>query len=162
MELSLEEISVYLRNGGAVPEGEFAVRVMELAGDAPIVPRGIWVREGDEAVLCGTIGHQFDRWHRALSVLSAADALIAQAIGAAAVEKVMDGLEKEICESLLEGESLSPRRSPGYEGVPMSVNGALLAKLDAAKKIGVSLTESMLLVPSKSVVAVCAILPKGR
>ena len=154
MTLEMSEIAPYLKMGATPPAGRLAARILELAAEAPVESRGVWTREDSRCILCGTVGCLFDQWLRALSVRSAADALIAQAIGAAAVEKVMDGIEDEIRSTLGEGEELLPRRSPGYGNVPLSVNAELLRKLDASRRIGVSLTESMLLVPSKSVVAV--------
>ena len=69
----------------------------------------------------------------------------------------MDALEEEVKATLLEGESLSPRRSPGYGNMPLSFSGEIIAKLNATKILGVSLTASGLMVPSKSVTAICEI-----
>jgi hypothetical protein len=115
------------------------------------------MRDGRRILLCGTIGGAFDAWQRRLSLGSAADALIAQAIGAAAVEKTMDILEESAKNLLAPGERLKPRRSPGYGKAELSPNGEILRKLDAAKRIGVSATDSFALVPSKSVTAICEI-----
>ena len=127
----------------------------ELAAEAPIRPRGIFLRDGDRFLLCGTIGAEFDVWQRRVSLLSAADALFSQQIGLEAVEKVMDDLEAEIRGVLAPGERLQPRRSPGYGEMPLELSREILVKLDASKRIGVSLTDANLLVPSKSVTAVC-------
>ena len=127
----------------------------ELAAEAPIRPRGIFLRDGDRFLLCGTIGAEFDVWQRRVSLLSAADALFSQQIGLEAVEKVMDDLEAEIRGVLAPGERLQPRRSPGYGEMPLELSREILVKLDAPKRIGVSLPDANLLVPSKSVTAVC-------
>ena len=155
MELKLEEIAPYLRMGRNVPEGDLAGRVKLLLFEAPLRPNGAWTPDGDRFLLCGTIGAEFDAWQRKLSVTSATDALIAQAIGTAAVEKVMDGLEEEIRGMLRHGETIRPRRSPGYGELPLERSREILVKLDAARRLGVSLTDSLLLVPTKSVTAVC-------
>ena len=130
----------------------------ELAAEAPIRPRGIFLRDGDRFLLCGTIGAEFDVWQRRVSLLSAADALFSQQIGLEAVEKVMDDLEAEIRCVLAPGERLQPRRSPGYGEMPLELSREILVKLDAPKRIGVSLTDANLLVPSKSVTAICKIM----
>ena len=156
MELSFEEIAVYLSCGGKANR-ELRRRTMELAAEAPLQPRGIFLRDGDKFLLCGTVGGAFERWHRRLSAVSAADALIAQAIGTAAVEKTMDALEAEIKAALAGGETLQPRRSPGYGNMPLAMNREIIERLDAAKRIGVSFTDSMTLLPSKSVTAVCEV-----
>ena len=141
---------------------EVAARYTELEREAPIAARGTWMRtrlKGAACVfLCGTIGAEFDAWQRRLSVTSAADALLSQQIGLDAVEKVMDELEKEV-KVKVEGEGLKlrPRRSPGYGDLPLELSREIINCLDATKKIGVSITDSNLLVPSKSVTAICEI-----
>ena len=141
---------------------EVTARRAELEREAPIAARGTWTRtrlKGVELVfLCGTIGAEFDAWQRRLSVTSAADALLSQQIGLDAVEKVMDELENEV-KVKVEGEGLKlkPRRSPGYGDLPLELSREIINCLDATKKIGVSITDSNLLVPSKSVTAICEI-----
>ena len=141
---------------------EVTARRAALEREAPIVPRSVWrrTRLGDRDVvfLCGTIGAEFDAWQRRLSVLSAADALLSQQIGLDAVEKVMDELEERSRKEVeVEGKKLKPRRSPGYGDLPLSLSRTILEELDAPRKIGVSITDSDLLVPSKSVTAICEI-----
>ena len=141
---------------------EVALRRAELEREAPIAARSTWMRtrlEGVEVVfLCGTIGAEFDAWQRRLSVTSAADALLSQQIGLDAVEKVMDDLEEKAkAEVEGAGRKLLPRRSPGYGDLPLELSRRILDELDATKKIGVSITDSNLLVPSKSVTAICEI-----
>ena len=141
---------------------EVAARRTELEREAPIAARSTWMRtrlKGVEVVfLCGTIGAEFDAWQRRLSVTSAADALLSQQIGLKAVEKVMDELEEEIRKEVEgEGKKLIPRRSPGYGNLPLELSREIINCLDATKKIGVSITDSNLLVPSKSVTAICEI-----
>ena len=141
---------------------EANARRAELAHEAPVAARGVWKRahfDGHEvAFLCGTIGAEFDTWQRRLSALSAADALLSQQIGLEAVEKVMDDLEKEAkVEVEAEGRKMLPRKSPGYGNLPIELSRTILNELDAMRKIGVSITDSNLLVPSKSVTAICEI-----
>ena len=141
---------------------EVTARRAELEREAPIAARSTWTRtrlEGAEVIfLCGTIGAEFDAWQRRLSVLSAADALLSQQIGLDAVEKVMDELEERLrSEVEVGGKRLKPRRSPGYGDLPLSLSRKIISELDATKRIGVSITDSNLLVPSKSVTAICEI-----
>ena len=141
---------------------EEIARRAALEREAPIVPRSAWkqtrLKGATVVFLCGTIGAEFDAWQRRLSVLSAADALLSQQIGLDAVEKVMDELEEEARKEVeTEGKKLKPRRSPGYGDLPLSMSHTILEELDAPRKIGVSITDSDLLVPSKSVTAICEI-----
>ena len=130
----------------------------ELEAEAPIAPKGVWKREGDLVYLCGTIGSEFDRWQRRVSLVSAADAYYSQQIGLDAVEREMDRLENEARAAMAPGETLAPRRSPGYGTMPLSYSREILERLDASRRVGVMLTDSLLLVPSKSVTAVCKVL----
>ena len=139
---------------------EVSARRAALEREAPIVPRSVWKRtrlgDRDVVFLCGTIGVEFDAWQRRLSALSAADALLSQEIGLVAVERVMDELENEV-KVKVEGLKMRPRRSPGYGDLPLALSRTILTELDAPRRIGVFLTDSNLLVPSKSVTAICEI-----
>lgn len=157
MKLDYREIGRYMRMGTMPLEGELLRRVEALVAEAPIQPRSVWKREGDRVYLCGTIGAAFDAWQRRLSLFSSADALMAQAIGTTAIEQVMDDLEAEIRPTLREGEKLQPRRSPGYGKMPLSLSREILDQLEASHKVGVTLTDSLLLLPSKSVTAICEV-----
>lgn len=136
---------------------EESARRDALAAQAPVRAQKLWRRFGDRAYLCGTLGAEFDRWQRARAATSAADALFAQQIGLEAIERTMDEIEAEIRDALAPGETLQPRRSPGYGDLPLSLSREILDRLDAPKRIGVSLTDALLLVPSKSVTAICTI-----
>ena len=142
---------------------EETARVRALEREAPMRPRGLWRRgtlDGRDVVfLCGTLGAEFDAWQRRLSATSAADALFSQRIGLNAVERLMDGLEAEARVSLAPHETLDSRRSPGYGDLPLRLSARILAELDATRRLGVALTESLLLAPSKSVTAIAEIVP---
>lgn len=128
-----------------------------LEKEAPIDAKGVWMRIGNRVYLCGTIGVSFDIWQRRLAALSGADAYFSQQIGLDAVEREMDRLEAEARASLAQGEALKPRRSPGYGQMPLELSREIIDKLDATHRIGVAMTESNLLAPSKSVTAICEI-----
>ena len=123
-----------------------------------IKPRGCWQREGNRVYLCGTLGAEFDRELRSRAAVSAAEAYAAQQLGLKEVEALMDRLEAEARTAVEQsGERLLPRRSPGYGDMPLELSREILAKLDATKLLGVTLTDSLLLVPAKSVTAICEI-----
>ena len=130
-----------------------------MASSAPFERRGLWKREGDRVDLCGTLGSAFDRWQRARAAVSAAEAYESQRLGLVEVERLMDDLEAE-ARAVVEAsgrERLRPRRSPGYGEMPLAFSREILEKLDATRRIGVALTDSLALVPTKSVTAVCEI-----
>ena len=179
MTLELEDILPYLRMGGRTPDDALAARIAELRDRAlgEVRPSKTWRRMptprrwveesralavrlagcGEVYLACGTLGAEFDAYHRLVSVRSGADALIVQAVGAAAIEKVMDGIEDDIRAELAPGETLVARYSPGYADFPLAEQRTLLTLLDSARKAGVSLTDSLLMVPSKSVCAVIGV-----
>lgn len=175
------EIARYMRMGSHPLDAALSSRLDELLASAPLSPKCEWRRlrvssfgdgtvldcvprlkrlEGctDFVALVATLGSGFDTWQRRLSVTSGADAFIAQAIGAAAVERFIDEVEDGIRASLGPDERLRARFSPGYgDDFPLSYQPAILGLLDAARKAGVSATPSNLLVPSKSVTAIIGI-----
>ena len=178
MKLSLEEIARYMRMGTDVPAGELAARVNALLAEAePLFSCRRAFRRLPRAGLrfssvrlarhlggcasvylaCGTLGAAFDALLRRVSAVSGLDALIAQAIGAAGVERLMDDVSAEILGELAPGETLLPRFSPGYGDLPLAANRDILAELDATRRLGVSLTDTLLLVPSKTVTAVLGV-----
>ena len=88
-------------------------------------------------------------------------AVVMQAAAAAMIEEYCD----QVCSALKEeyearGEYLRPRFSPGYGDFPLECQPALLGALEAGKRIGIKLTDSLLMMPSKSVTAVMGISKK--
>lgn len=63
-------------------------------------------------------------------------------------------MEKEYLEK---GLYLRPRFSPGYGDFPLSAQKEILDGLEAGKRIGITLTEGYLMMPSKSVTAVIGV-----
>ena len=118
------------------------------------------LQECEEAVVfSSTIGIGVDRLIGKVSAVSPLDAVIYQAIGTAYIEALCDAF----CEKLgkmLEGKFLRPRFSPGYGDFGIENQKEIFDMLSVTRKIGVSLTESLQMVPSKSVTAIVGISPK--
>ena len=114
----------------------------------------------DVIVFCATIGIETDRIIEKNSVISPSCAVIAQALGATFIEAWCDILCKRFCE--MESNGIRPRFSPGYGDFPLSMQRELLNMVDASRKIGVTLTESLLMMPSKSVSAIVGIGEKNE
>lgn len=109
-----------------------------------------------KVVLLGaTLGAETDRLLRRLSITDIARAVVVQACAAAILEEYLDewqeGLRKDLAG---EGFYLRPRFSPGYGDFSIEHQGEILWLLDSAKRIGLSMTESGMLTPTKSVTAV--------
>ncbi len=112
-----------------------------------------------QAVLfCATIGAGVDRIIAKYSQIAPSSAVIAQAAGAAAIEGFCDVL----CQRILERQPnknclLRPRFSPGYGDFPLAYQKEIFRVLSCTKRIGVSLTESLMMTPTKSVSAIVGI-----
>lgn len=104
-------------------------------------------------VFVATIGISTDRIIRKYSMTSPGSAVVAQAVGAVMIEEWCDIL----CERLRSSGCLRPRFSPGYGDFALEHQKDIFELLDCPRKIGVSLTDSFLMVPSKSVSAIVGI-----
>lgn len=102
-------------------------------------------------VFAATVGIEIDRLIYKYGRISPSKALMLQAIGAERIEALCDvfcdDMEKEV------NRSLKPRFSPGYGDLSLDLQKDIFDILDCRKHIGVSLNESMLISPSKSVTA---------
>ena len=108
------------------------------------------------AILVCTLGAGFETLLRADSARSMARAVALDACGSAFVETGCDACERELA-ARFPDRFLTDRFSPGYGDLPLSLQTELLALTDARRRLGVSLTESLLMVPSKSVTAIIGI-----
>ena len=113
-------------------------------------------------LFAATVGAPFDRLLQRYSLLSPSKALILQAIGAERVESLCDAFCAQISRDLTESNKRLTRRvSPGYGDIPLSMQRDIFALLDCPRKIGLTLDESLLMSPSKSVTAICGITDEG-
>ena len=117
------------------------------------------IRGGEEALLfAATIGAPFDRLIQKYSLLEPSKALMMQAIGAERAESLCDAfcarMDTELKES---GKRITPRVSPGYGDIPLMMQRDIFSVLDCPRKIGLTLDESLLMSPSKSVTAIAGI-----
>ena len=127
-------------------------------GFARVVSRDLAknLRSCEKIVLVtATVGLDVDRLIAKYSRISPARALILQAAGAAAVESLLDTFSAELRAG---GLSLRPRFSCGYGDLPLSLQKDIFTALDVPRSIGVSLTESFLMTPTKSVSAIIGII----
>lgn len=108
------------------------------------------------ALLACTLGAGFDAMLRRAQAADMGRALLLDACGSAWVEAGCDRAEEELRERL-PGLYLTDRFSPGYGDLPLALQPALCAAVDAPRRLGLSLSESFLLNPVKSVTAVVGI-----
>ena len=108
----------------------------------------------DTAVLLAcTLGAGFDRMLKEWEARDMARAAVMDFCGSAWAEAVCDGAEQEI-RARFPGKYLTDRFSPGYGDLPLGLQPGFLQALDAGRKLGITVNESFLLLPCKSVTAV--------
>lgn len=104
---------------------------------------------GNAIIFAATIGVDTDRLIAKYNRISPAKALMLQALGAERVEALCD----EFCRNLGEDHKVRPRFSPGYGDLSLEVQRDVFAVLKCEKHIGLTLNDSLLMSPSKSVTA---------
>lgn len=105
------------------------------------------------AVLACTLGAGFEAMLRAEQARSMARAAMLDVCGSAWVEAGCDRAEEEIS-ARFPGLYRTDRFSPGYGDLPLGLQKEICELLDAQRRLGVQVTDSLLLNPAKSVTAV--------
>ena len=124
-------------------------------------------------LFAATIGVEIDRLIARYTHISPAKAVILQAIGAERIESLCDVFCADVVNRLVNVSSsgqdkaqengntgrstLRPRFSPGYGDLPLDVQKDIFQVLNCSKNIGLSLNDSLLMSPSKSVTAFAGI-----
>ena len=117
-----------------------------------------YVDSAKELLLFGaTLGSRVDVSLRRMAMTSVAEAGAGQAVAAALIETYCDDCCAELQKQLPEGKQLKWRFSPGYGDWALEEQKSLFSVLDCAHTIGLTLTESCMMAPVKSVTAVIAI-----
>lgn len=128
-----------LEGAGLALPGEMAARMLEGCAQA--------------AVLICTLGAAFEALLRAEQARGMARAALLDACGSAWVEAGCDEAQAEIS-ARFPGLHPTDRFSPGYGDLPLSLQRDICGALDAPRRLGVQVTDSLLLNPSKTVTAV--------
>ena len=106
-------------------------------------------------IFAATLGVEPDRMIAKYGRLSPAKALMMQGIGTERIEAFCDAF----CERIQTEQSsfLTPRFSPGYGDLSLHAQKDIFSLLDCPGKIGLTLSDSLLMSPSKSVSAIAGI-----
>ncbi|MGI6181969.1 MAG: Vitamin B12 dependent methionine synthase activation subunit [Agathobaculum sp.] len=106
-------------------------------------------------LMAATLGVAVDRRITRAAVACMSDAVIYQAVAAAMIEAYCDTVNDEIrMEAQKSGLYCRPRFSPGYGDFSVAHQQDFARLLDTPRRIGLTVTESSLLAPMKSVTAV--------
>lgn len=100
-----------------------------------------------------TIGMGVDRHLMKLYSLSAAEHFISDGIASAMAEAACD----KVNEILAEGLNVRQRFSPGYGDFPLELQPKVLESVNAGRLLGITLSNSLLMTPKKSITAVMGI-----
>lgn len=187
MQPNIEEILRYLRIRGETPDAlraqvervaselaeslrpkyvyrafpvEHTAQGVVLTGSGVTLTGGLaekMLRSCDMALLLAcTLGAEFERRVRALEKRDMGEAVILDACGSSWVESGCDEAEREIA-ARFAPRFLTDRFSPGYGDLPLSLQPAVLAALNAERTLGIHVGESFLMTPGKSVTAVIGV-----
>lgn len=115
----------------------------------------------DKIILfAATVGLGIDRLTVKYSRLSPSRAFCIQAIGAERIEALCDTFCDEMSGIYArQGYEALPRFSPGYGDLALETQKNIFAALECETKIGVTLNQSLLMSPSKSVTAIIGLRP---
>lgn len=162
VESSMEELSSGVRE-------RFIYRIFELSQEGETLKIGDWEIKSrslsknmkgcrQAAVFAATLGPEADQMIRRASVTEMAKAVVLQACAAALLEEYCDSCQDRIAQEMAEeGKYLRPRFSPGYGDFDICHQEMVLKILQADKTIGLTMTKSFMLTPTKSVTALIGI-----
>lgn len=109
-------------------------------------------------IFAATLGSRVDVLLKRYEVVQMSKAVVMQAAAAALLEEYCDQQNNLLKEQYLEQKRyLRPRFSPGYGDFPLECQRDIFAVLELSKRIGITLTDSLLMVPTKSVTAVIGV-----
>lgn len=104
--------------------------------------------QSDELLLfCGTLGWEADQMILKASYQSMVDQMIMDACASVKMDMVLDHMQENI--ELYQ----TPRFSPGYGDLPLTIQSSMIEVL-GARRIGVQVTSSSMLIPKKSVTGI--------
>ena len=98
-----------------------------------------------------TVGVELDRRIARYGVLSPARALMMQAVGAERIESLCNVFCSDLGKEY--SSKLTPRFSAGYGDLPLEAQRDIFSILDCPRHIGLTLNNSLLMSPTKSVTA---------
>lgn len=109
-------------------------------------------------VMAATVGQKTDMVLRRAQISNMADAVIIDSCASSAIESICDQLNEDLRREFeAKGLFLTDRYSPGYGDMPLSMQTEICGLLQTEKRIGLSVSPGLTLIPSKSVTAIIGI-----
>ena len=141
--------------GAGVPAVQLAGTSLQLEGES--IQKHL-VGAVAVGVMAVTVGMGVERELRRLSLTDAIARVIFDAAGTTAVERAADACEASVVAAAHErGLYTNFRFSPGYGDMPLAQSGQICEVLNAGRSIGLTVSQSGILMPRKSVTAVLGI-----
>ena len=114
------------------------------------------LKDADEVIIfAATVGIEIDRLITKYSYISPVKAVMIQAIGTERIDALCNAFCKDMAENFY--GVLSPRFSAGYGDLPLETQKEIFTILNCEKHIGLTLNESLIMSPIKSVTAFAGI-----
>ena len=162
-DFSMSEVEPYIKQIKDCATFKYACRILPLTVENSCVRIGESTVESaslskvlqgcrNVVLLAVTCGTSVDRSITRAHYKSPSEGFILDAVASAYIESFIDYVDDIISQSM----DTTKRFSPGYSDFPLDYQVALLDYLDA-KKIGIDLTEKLLMVPTKSITAVLGV-----
>lgn len=158
-----DDTSLYplVERAAALCEGSLSCRVCYRELEMTEEPLARWLKESDTVrraladceggvLFAATVGLTLDRLVLTYSRTEPSLALCLQAYGAERIEALCDAFCRAYA---TEVGACRPRISPGYGDFPLEEQRQILPLLDCPRKLGLTLNESLLMSPTKSVTA---------
>lgn len=180
-DINFNEALRYLGYGGNVPddkteelllpcgkllqrfmEGKFVYKVFDLKDGqiqgADFILQGQAIRNhlrncNKVIFMCATLSAGVDLLIRKQQIIGMTEAMITDSLASAVIEQVCDKAEEIILKDFMEYEH-TWRFGLGYDDFPLECQKQFLDIVEAPKRIGVCVNDSMMLTPTKSVTCV--------
>ena len=109
-------------------------------------------------VMAATLGQKCEMMLRRAQITDMTEAVILDSCASSAIESICEQLNDDLrSEYLSAGKFLTDRYSPGYGDMPLTMQPELCGLLQTEKRIGLSVSPGLTLIPSKSVTAIIGI-----
>ena len=116
--------------------------------------RDLFKHSDKSAIMAATLGFEVEKKIKYYSLTNLSKAVVFDACAASYIEALCDFAEAEIKKlAFKDGCNITFRYSPGYGDVSISHQASILAALNTQKLIGLSVSDSSILIPRKSVTA---------
>lgn len=159
--------SIFEQSGATHADLDDARSCVALQDCELILPGYDIVRHLDGAskvvLMACTLGLESERELRKHAALGAVDGVMFGACSSALVEAAANAVETQVVAwAASQGLRTNWRYSPGYGDLPLSVQPTFLKALGATERIGLSATDTFMLVPQKSITAVVGLFEPGK